>query len=208
MGPLKDEDGILVQEGYGMSELFADSFSSVYVEADPVEPHPSQECEAHMEELLVSYDMVLNVLLSLSPTSSSGADGIHPSILRHCAGIIALPLTLIIRRSLETGDVPTEWKQSRVVPIFKSGPKSIPLNYRPVSITSAPCKVTERLLADHIIGYLEQNNLLCNRQFGFRKGRSTDDQLLLTYGKIAREVDDGKVHSEKAIVRATRIGYI
>ena len=193
VGPLKDEDGILVQEGYGMSELFADSFSSVYVEADPVEPHPSQVSEAHMEDLLVSYDMVLNVLLSLSPTSSSGADGIHPSILRHCAGIIALPLTLIIRRSLETGDVPTEWKQSRVVPIFKSGPKSIPLNYRPVSITSAPCKVTERLLADHIIGYLEQNNLLCDRQFGFRKGRSTDDQLLLTYGKIAREVDDGKV---------------
>ena len=193
VGPLKDEEGLLVQGAYEMSELFADSFSSVYVEVDPDEPYPFQICDASMEALSVSYDAVLDVLLSLSPTSSSGPDGIHPSILRHCAGIIALPLTLIIQKSLQTGEVPIEWKQSRVAPIFKSGPKSIPLNYRPVSITSTPCKVAERLLVNHIIGYLEENGLLSNRQFGFRKGRSTDDQLLLTYGKIAREVDAGSV---------------
>ena len=34
--------------------------------------------------------------------------------------------------------------------------------------------------------------MLSNRQFGFRKGRSTEDQLLLSYGKIAREVDIGR----------------
>ena len=41
--------------------------------------------------------------------------------------------------------------------------------------------------------YLEENGILSGRQFGFRRGRSTEDQLLLqlSYGKIAREVDRG-----------------
>ena len=86
-----------------------------------------------------------------------------------------------------------EWKSSRVIPIFKSGSKYSPLNYRPVSLTSSCCKVAEKLLAKHIVDYLEEFDIISNRQFGFRKGFSTEDQLLLTYSSIAAEVDKGQV---------------
>ena len=193
VGPLKDTTGSLVQSNIGMTELFAKAFSSVYVTSTPANPHPYQRSNLQMEDLDVSYDNVREILLGLSPSSSAGADGIHPSFLHHCADVIALPLSLVIEKSLATGDLPTEWKHSRVAPIFKAGSKSNPLNYRPVSVTSAACKVAERLISNHIMSFLDVNGLLANRQFGFRKGRSTEDQLLLSYSKIAKEVDRGLV---------------
>ena len=193
VGPLKDFSGSLEQSDLGMSEIFADAFASVFVPAVPASPHQYQHSNSHMQDLTVSYETVRNVLEGISPSSSAGGDGIHPSILHRCSDVIALPLSIIIKKTLTDGSLPSEWKHSRVSPIFKTGSKYDALNYRPVSVTSATCKVAERLLANHIMEYLEENRLLSGRQFGFRKGRSTEDQLLLSYGKIAREVDRGKV---------------
>ena len=191
VGPLRKADSTLIHDGAGMSEQFADAFSSVYVASTPANPHPFQTYHGSLGELQVTYDAVRGVLGSISPSSSSGIDNVHPSILVGCADVIALPLTLIIRKSFDDGVLPSLWKISRVAPIFKSGSKFDPLNYRPVSITSAPCKVAERLIANHILDYLDQEDILCRRQFGFRKGRSTEDQLLLSYGKIAKDLDLG-----------------
>ncbi|MEL7427559.1 MAG: reverse transcriptase family protein [Bacteroidota bacterium] len=193
VGPLKTQSGDLVLSNGGMSELFADAFSSVFVPTIPGNPHPYQQSTARMGDIQITFGVVRDILKSLSPSSSAGADGVHPSLLYHCNDVIALPLSLIIRMSMTEQELPSEWKHARVTPIFKAGSKFNPLNYRPVSVTSAPCKVAERLLANHIVSYLENNNLLNNRQFGFRKGRSTEDQLLFSYGKISREVDRGMV---------------
>ena len=38
--------------------------------------------------------------------------------------------------SLNTGLVPQDWKEAGVSPLFKKGSKSLPENYRPVSLTS------------------------------------------------------------------------
>ena len=193
VGPLRNSEGSLIYSNLEMSEEFARAFSAVYIATTPDRPSQYQFYDGSMEEISVSYDKVLTVLQALSSSTSPGPDGIHPAILKNCASVVALPLMLIIRRSLEVGVVPREWKRSRVVPIFKTGSKCSPLNYRPVSLTSCCCKVAERLLSEHIYDYLQQNNLLSTRQFGFRRGHSAEDQLLLTYSKIVAEVDDGQV---------------
>ena len=40
--------------------------------------------------------------------------------------------------------------------------------------------------------YLSEHNILSHHQFGFRRGRSTVEQLLLVYEEIYRLVDSGK----------------
>ena len=50
----------------------------------------------------------------------------------------------------------------------------------------------ERLLSNHIVHYLESNNILSSKQFGFRAGHSTEDQLLLTYADVVKYLDCGK----------------
>ena len=53
-----------------------------------------------------------------------------------------------------TGDVPGDWKHANVTPIFKKGTKGDPANYRPVSLTSIPCKIFESILKDRIMEHL------------------------------------------------------
>ena len=134
---------------------------------------------------------VLSLLKSLDSNSAAGADGIHPCLLKSCASQLAYPLYRIFLLSLSEGALPVEWTHSCVVPIFKKGSRFCPLNYRPVSITSVPCKVLERHLVKQLTIFLESNAIISDHQFGFRSGRSTMDQLLLVYNDISAWVDEG-----------------
>jgi len=51
-------------------------------------------------------------------------------------------------------------------------------NYRPISLTSIPCKIIEGFIRDHITKHFTDNNLFNNNQYGSLKGRSTMLQLL------------------------------
>ena len=55
------------------------------------------------------------------------------------------PLTLLFRKVVEGTEVPEDWKQANVIPIFKSGSKSKTSNYRPVSLTSQICEIFEAI---------------------------------------------------------------
>ena len=75
-------------------------------------------------------------------------------------------------------DVPNDWKLANISAIFKKGDKSLPSNYRPVSLTCVICKVMESIVRDSLMQHLVNNNLISLKQFGFIKGRSTTLQLL------------------------------
>ena len=99
----------------------------------------------------------------------------------------------MFERSLRSGDIPSTWKRLVVVPLFKSGSRSSPINFRPVSLTSVCCKTMERVRAERTWTYLEANSFLSSRQFGLRSSRGTVDQLLLVYCGVAKRLDGGKV---------------
>lgn len=63
-------------------------------------------------------------------------------------------------------------------PVPKKGSRADPCNYRPIAITSILCKVMEKVLNSKLLTYLEQNDLLGDSQYGFRRGRSTGDLLV------------------------------
>ena len=51
-------------------------------------------------------------------------------------------------------------KQANVTAIYKKGPRTKPQNYRPISLTSVPCKVMERIIRDHIVEHMTRNDLV------------------------------------------------
>ncbi|KAJ7406741.1 rna-directed dna polymerase from mobile element jockey-like [Pitangus sulphuratus] len=67
---------------------------------------------------------------------------------------------MIFERSWESREVPTEWKLGNVVPIFKKGKKEDPGNYRPVSLTSVPGKVMEKIILGSIEKRLKDNAVI------------------------------------------------
>ena len=61
---------------------------------------------------------------------------------------------------MQEGTVPDDWRCANVTPIFKKGKKADPGNYRPVSLSSIPCKLMDSLNKDRIMDHLIENELI------------------------------------------------
>ncbi|XP_065674085.1 uncharacterized protein LOC136091029 [Hydra vulgaris] len=119
-----------------------------------------------------SIDMVQKCQNNLDERKSTGYDGLHLRVLSKCSATFAKPLSLIYKCSFATGVVPELWKKSIVSPIFKKGSRLKASNYRPVSLTSIPCKIMESILQKRIMEHCVANGLISPNQHGFvhRKG--------------------------------------
>ena len=69
-------------------------------------------------------------------------------------------------------------KIAKVTLIFKSAKKEILTNYWPISVLSGFSKILERIMYNRVYNYLNDNNFFFRKQFGFRKGHSTDHALI------------------------------
>ena len=70
------------------------------------------------------------------------------------------PYRIIFCFSLLMGVVPSDWKNANVIPIYKSGNRQTPANYRPISLISLVSKLFEKIVAFHITDHLECNDIL------------------------------------------------
>ena len=102
----------------------------------------------------------------------------HPRVLKELADVLAYPLTIMFKKSLETGELPSQWLQAIITPIFKKGSKASAENYRPVSLTCILCKILEKIIVRQIIEHIKDNQLGSLRQHGFTSGKSTTTNLL------------------------------
>ena len=129
------------------------------------------------------------MLAGLKSSLSCGPDGIPSLLLKRCSLSLSYPLALIFRQSFLECRVPSPWRLANVMPLFKGGLNSDPLNYRPISLTSSCCKVLEKIVVAEINDFLERNSLLSDSQFGFRSGVGVPEQLLLTYDFVTSHLD-------------------
>ncbi|PKU39685.1 hypothetical protein llap_10012 [Limosa lapponica baueri] len=88
-------------------------------------------------------EMVRELLQHLYIHKLMGLDGIHLKVLRELVEVLTEPLYIIYQQSWQTGEVPVDWRLANVMPIYKKGQKDDPGNYRPVSLTLVPGKITE-----------------------------------------------------------------
>ena len=72
---------------------------------------------------------------------------------------------------------PEQLKCAEVVPVFKSGNKHLATNYRPISLIFNIAKIMEKLIQNRLIDFLNKNNVISDKQFGFMKNKGTKDAL-------------------------------
>ena len=187
---LNTPNGIAVtapDKAKALNSKFQSVFNKENCDTMPVlESPPTQS----MPSIKVTVEGVLKLLKELKQQKAPGPDGITPKILKECADSIAPLLQQIFQKSLDTGVLPEDWQRANISPIFKKGNRSDPANYRPISLTSIPCKILEHIIHTNIMSHLEKYHVLNNEQHGFRKGRSCETQLALTVNDLARILDD------------------
>ena len=81
------------------------------------------KAQADVQEVLSDIDFssadIKKILSNLKADKLPGPDNIHPSVLKECADVLASPLHLLFRKSLNEGFLPQDWKDGYVTPIFK-----------------------------------------------------------------------------------------
>ena len=91
----------------------------------------------------------------------------------------------LFNQCLKTGIIPDAWKVAEVVAIPKPGKDTtLPENHRPISLTPHSGKIFERIINDRLVQYLESNNIIPQQQAGFRRFRSTTDNLVFLAEKM------------------------
>ena len=162
-----------------MANILNTFFSSVFTRGDGTVPLLEKlPVEADLNDVCVSKEKIAEKIEKLKPGKSPGPDNVTVKILQTFKTSLVLPLEILFRKSLNSGNVPSEWKEANVVPIFKKGSKKEPGNYRPVSLTSIVCKIMESLLRDGIVDHLKKNSLINNSQHGFMSSKSCQTNLL------------------------------
>ena len=127
----------------------------------------------------------------LSTNASPGPDYFPAILLKKAKLTLCHPLTEIFQSSLESGEIPDILKCAYITPLFKGGIKSLPISYRPVSLTSHLAKTLERVLRKSCVAFLEVNQKMNPSQHGFRSRRSCLSQLLEHYDKILEILENG-----------------
>ena len=102
-----------------------------------------------MQRITLEPNEINSLLKSLNINKSPGIDDLHPRLLKGLADQITQPLHKIYQQSLDTCDLPDDWKRAKISAVYKKGEKSLAENYRPVSLTCILCKTLEKIIRNH-----------------------------------------------------------
>lgn len=137
-------------------------------------------------------DEIITSIRTLKPHAATGWDGISSIILKRYSNQLAPILSHIFNLCFEHGVFPSALKKAIIHPIFKSGDRSSPNNYRPIAVLPSLSKILERLINWRFLSYLENKNLISPHQFGFRRHISTTDAVLRLTNTIVNHLNNNK----------------
>ncbi|GFU33749.1 probable RNA-directed DNA polymerase from transposon X-element [Trichonephila clavipes] len=117
--------------------------------------------------------------------TSPGPDGITYTMFRHLNPNSLANILFLFYRVWKEHCFPSNWREAIVIPILKPGKVTTgPLSYRPITLTSCFCKTFERMVNTRLVYVLEKEKCISPLQSGFRKGRSTLDNLVFLESQI------------------------
>lgn len=127
----------------------------------------------------ISEKEISKAICSLKNKKSSGFDSILNEMLKNSQIFLSDSLKKLFNDILLSGNYPKIWAKGFIVPIFKSGEKDDPSNYRGITITSCLGKLFTKVLNSRLENFYENRNIICKEQIGFCKGKRTADHMFV-----------------------------
>ena len=146
----------------------------------------------HLENMSTDVDEILRLCKNININKSSCINNISSEILRDAFLAIPDKIVDMFNMSFELGEIPDDWKIGKVTPLQKSGNKSSVRNLRPISLLPLVSKLIEKIVHQRIYNFCEINNLLDNRQGGFRPNHSTISTTAFFINDIYSAMNDNK----------------
>ena len=133
---------------------------------------------------------ISQIIKDLNQNKSSD---LSPRILNLYNHVIAPVLKILLNNCMRSGIFPDELKIAKVIPLYKSGDKSDITNYRPISLLPVLSKIFEKLIHFRLTKFFDDNNVIYNKQFGFRKKHSTIHALNIAVTQVINSLNKNNV---------------
>ena len=128
----------------------------------------------------IAVNQVKVLIQKLVNGKSTGIHNIPNKALKDSVDFIAPALTTIFSLSIHSKVYPDDLKIGTVTPVHKGGDKDDLNNYRPITVLPTIACVFEKIIYQQLYKYMNDNNLLGEKQYGFRSLHSTATALSKT----------------------------
>ena len=171
--PVKDRIRATISDKERVKEIWAEHFENV-LNRDRVTGKDIDENEKVCDTLDVKEDLfceeeVVTVLKGYKINEAPGADSVVNEFLQYDGSEVRNKLLKIMNMVFEKGEVPNDFRETLIKPLYKKGDKSECGNCRGISLVSEG----KRLLSNAILFRLRDavDKVLREVRRGFRKGR-------------------------------------
>ena len=132
---------------------------------------------------------------SFDPDKAAGPDSIKPIILQKSWNLIKSFIRSIMMRSHELQHIPSPWTESKGIFLPKPGKIDYnqPKSFRTITLSPVLLKLQERVILWHMQHDHNMTDSLSKKQFGFKRGTSTETAL----HKIAHTIERRTAHQQQ-----------
>ena len=138
----------------------------------------------------VEMEKVYEEIKRLKKDKAAGIDELKNEVWISGGEKVWKKLGEVIKKVWSGEGIPEEWRTGMVVPIWKRGEKKDVKNYRGVTLMCTSYKIYTNILNKRIVEELDDKNGWGRSQAGFRKGRSTIENIKILKYLIGRRIKD------------------
>ena len=173
MTALRRPDGTVTASRRAMEKVIHDFYSDLFDSHIRLPTYQLRQDGYVVPAVLPSE--VRHAISSVKNSTAPGPDKIRPEHLKNLPPILIHTLARLFTRYLSECKVPTQWKTSRTVLLYKKGDVHDIGNYRPICLLSVVYKLFTRVILNRIGRTLDEGQPC--EQAGFRRGFSTIDHI-------------------------------
>ena len=122
---------------------------------------------------------IKSAIAGLKNGKACGLDTISAEMVKTSLPILLDVYVKLFNTIFSNGLYPKCWRDSYIVPLFKSGSRSDPSNYRGISINSILGKVFSIVLKNRLEQFVQENTLIDDTQIGFKRNCRTSDHMFV-----------------------------
>jgi sorting nexin-29 len=128
-------------------------------------------------------------LLRLKNNKAPGQDLVQSEIIKYAGPKWVKHLYQLMTKIWITETIPDDWNPSIICPIHTKGDVMVCSNYRGISLLCTAYKIFSNILFNRIAPFMEET--IGDFQCGFRKGRSTVDQIFTLCQIFEKRIEFG-----------------
>ena len=139
----------------------------------------------------ITGDELINVIKSVDVNKSSAIENVRSKVIIDAYMVQLNRILKIYNGSLTHCIYPMSWKRSTVIPLWKINfPKSAS-DMRPISLLPLPGKIMEHIISNRLKTFLQDHNILTEKQHGFREKKSTLSAIVELLHDIYNNLSEG-----------------